>query len=117
MVLSPLPDSTRVPSGENATERTQRECPLKVRMSAPVVASQSLIVLSLLLERTRVPSADHATELMIEPVCASIGTISILGRSWAPAPGATENIARAAKPIAGPSRPNRMSRMPAPPIK
>ena len=32
-VLSPLPDSTRAPSGENATEVTAPECPSKVRSS------------------------------------------------------------------------------------
>ncbi len=45
-VLSQLPDSTRVPSGENATELTASECPSKVRIRAPVAASHSFSVLS-----------------------------------------------------------------------
>ena len=45
-VLSQLPESTRVPSGENATEVTDPEWPSKVRISWPVAASHSLSVLS-----------------------------------------------------------------------
>ena len=61
-VLSTLPDSTRAPSGENATEATQSECPSKVRMSSPVAASQSFNVLSPLPESTCFPSGENATE-------------------------------------------------------
>src|SRR5215468_7077135 len=45
-VLSQLPDSTRLPSGENVTDHTKSEWPSKVRISWPVAASHSLRVLS-----------------------------------------------------------------------
>jgi hypothetical protein len=40
------PDTTSLPSGEKATDLTQSEWPLSVCSAAPVVASQSLTVLS-----------------------------------------------------------------------
>src|SRR5215470_6846322 len=67
-VLSLLPDSTRVPSGENATELTQAECPSKVRINCPLAASQSLSVLSQLPERRRAPSVEKVTA-SITPAC------------------------------------------------
>ena len=69
-VLSQLPDSTRAPSAENATEVTTSECPSKVRMRAPVAASHSFSVLSELPDSTRAPSAENATELT-PPECPS----------------------------------------------
>jgi hypothetical protein len=52
----------RLPSGENATFQTTRECPSKVRGSAPLAASHSLTVLSPLPETIRPPSGENATE-------------------------------------------------------
>src|SRR5579859_1140742 len=66
IVLSPLPDSTRPPSGENATERIVSECPSKVRTSCPVATSHSVIVL-LLVVITRAPSGESATSATCPP--------------------------------------------------
>ena len=52
-----------VPSGENATELTQPECPSIGADDAPVPVSHSLSVSSQLPESTRVPSGENATEL------------------------------------------------------
>ena len=76
-VLSSLPDSTRAPSGENATEVTRWACPSKVRSSHPVAASQSLRVLSSLPDSTRAPSGEKATEVT-RLECGIRGTISVL---------------------------------------
>src|SRR5262249_26464360 len=56
------PDSRRVPSGENATDRTAAVWPLRVRMSAPELASHSLSVWSQPPDSTRLPSGERATE-------------------------------------------------------
>src|SRR5215475_6541291 len=81
MVLSQLPDSTRVPSTENATEKTRSECPSKLRISAPVAASHSLMVLSQLPDSARAPSAENAADMTT--LGPSLGTISIFARSCA----------------------------------
>ena len=62
IVLSPLPDAMRAPSGENATDITASEWPSKVRSRRPLAASQSLIVLSSLPDAMRAPSGENATE-------------------------------------------------------
>lgn len=74
---SPAPESTRAPSGENATEPMEFLSP-KVRSSAPVAASHSFMVPSSLPESTRVPSVERANDL-IAPECGIWGTISIFG--------------------------------------
>ena len=43
-VLSPLPDSAVLPSGANATDQTGSVCPVKVRVTAPVLKFQSFTV-------------------------------------------------------------------------
>jgi hypothetical protein len=60
-VLSALPDSMVRPSGENATELIDPECPSKVLISFPVVTSQSLSVLSSLPETTVRLFGENAT--------------------------------------------------------
>jgi hypothetical protein len=60
-VLSMLPDSAVRPSGENATERTELSCPVKVRC-APVATCDSFNVVSELPESTVRPSGENATE-------------------------------------------------------
>ena len=102
-VLSSLPDSTRVPSGENATEVTQSECPSKVRTRAPVAASHSFSVLSELPDSTRVPSGENATEMTASecpskvrtraPVAAShsFSVLSLAARQHAGAIGRERN--------------------------
>src|SRR5215471_12169615 len=69
-VLSQLPDSSRLPSGENETDHTKSECPSKVRISWPVAASHILRVLSPLPDRTRVPSRENTAD-QTEPECPS----------------------------------------------
>ncbi len=54
-MVIPLVESRRVPSGENATDVTGWECPVKACTSPPVAISHSLNVLSPLPESTRVP--------------------------------------------------------------
>src|SRR5215468_8830896 len=61
-VLSLPPDSAVRPSGENATEKTASECPVKVRSSLPVATSHSLSVLSQLPDSAVRPSGANATE-------------------------------------------------------
>jgi hypothetical protein len=68
-VLSSLAESRRVPSGENATERTPTVCPSKLRISWPLAVSQSLILslvssnMTFALPETRhVPSGEKATD-------------------------------------------------------
>src|SRR5262245_32704896 len=109
-VLSQLPERARVPSGENATDLTSLECPLKVRRSRPVATSQSFSVLSQLPERTRVPSGENATD-STHPVCAIFGTISILRRSWALVGCTPAQIATRSRPRTrlGRRRPSSMS--------
>src|SRR5436190_2128028 len=67
-VLSRLPDSAMRPSGENLTETTMSECPMKVRSSLPVATSHSLSVLSWLPDSAMRPSGENATELTM-PEC------------------------------------------------
>src|SRR3954451_590263 len=61
-LISPLPDSAVRPSGENATETTVFECPVKVRSSLPVASSQSLSVWSQLPDSAVRPSGEKATD-------------------------------------------------------
>ena len=63
-VWSPLPDSAVRPSGENATELTDFECPVKVRSSWPVATSHSLSVLSSLPDSAVRPSDAKVSELI-----------------------------------------------------
>ena len=65
-VWSSLPESTRAPLGEKATEWTPPACPVKVRMSWPPAASHSLRLRSSLPESTRVPSGENAPGPPIE---------------------------------------------------
>src|SRR5436190_2893050 len=62
MVVSSLAEMARVPSRENATERTSAKCPSKVRSNSPVAASQSFTVLSWLPDKTFAPSDENATD-------------------------------------------------------
>ena len=59
-VMSPLPESARVPSTERATLVTYAVWPLRVRMILPVLRSHSLTVLSQLPERARHPACGRA---------------------------------------------------------
>ena len=61
-VSSSDPLATHRPSGENATEFTQPECPDSVRTTSPVAASHSLTVLSLDPLATHRPSGEKATD-------------------------------------------------------
>ena len=58
-VLSAPPESRCLPSGEDATDWTEPEYPLKVRISRPLAASQSLSALPP--DNRRVPSGENAT--------------------------------------------------------
>lgn len=60
IVVSSLPEARRCPSGEKAIELTQAVCLFRVRMSRPVAASQSLIILSSF-KTKRCPSGEKAT--------------------------------------------------------
>ena len=60
----------RVPSGEKAAELTKPVCPLRVSISCPVAASQTLAVWSKLAVTMRVPSGEKAAELTTS-VCLS----------------------------------------------
>ena len=68
MLPSQLPDTTVWPSGEKATLRTLLVCPLSVRISSPLLASQTFSVSSLLPETIRWPSGEKAT-LVTDVVC------------------------------------------------
>jgi hypothetical protein len=61
-VLSALPEAKYLPSGENATERTDSSCPRSVVTSFFDYMFQSLTVLSLLPEAKYLPSGENATE-------------------------------------------------------
>src|SRR5262249_12298758 len=61
-VLSWLPDTKYLPSGENATELTASLCALMVRRHLPFATFQSRKVLSTLPDRTSLPSGENATE-------------------------------------------------------
>ena len=52
----------RVPSGEKATEKTERVWPLNIFTIAPVEASHTRTDLSFEPETMRVPSGEKATE-------------------------------------------------------
>src|SRR5713226_7366003 len=54
-------DSAMRPSGEKATESTEPECPIKVRIGSPVGTFQSLSVLSALPDSAVRPSGENAT--------------------------------------------------------
>src|SRR5262249_48050413 len=56
IVLSQLPETSVLPSGENAKEATRSVCPVSVRSSLPVATSQNLIVLSRLPEASTLAS-------------------------------------------------------------
>ena len=60
--------TTRDPSGLNDAEVTRSVCPLSVRTSAPVFASQTFAVLSSLAVTTRDPSGLNDAE-QTGPVC------------------------------------------------
>ncbi|KAJ7847272.1 hypothetical protein B0H14DRAFT_3453921 [Mycena olivaceomarginata] len=60
-------DTTRVPSGENATDETKSLWPTILVTSAPVVASQIHTVLSSEPDTTRAPSGENATERLDNP--------------------------------------------------
>ena len=63
IVPSREPDTIRDPSGENATERTQLECPLSgLPMASPVSASQRRMVLSHEPDTIRDASGENWTE-------------------------------------------------------
>src|SRR5207248_148889 len=62
-VLSHEPDATSLPSGENATDVTQRKWPSSVCSGAPVTASQSLTVWSHEPDATSLPSGENATDV------------------------------------------------------
>jgi hypothetical protein len=59
---SALPVASRVPSGDQDTELTALGCPLRVRISRPPAASQTLAVPSALPVASRAPSGDQDTE-------------------------------------------------------
>ena len=64
IVLSPEPETTCLPSGENATEVTNPLCPSNgPETIIPVSASHNRIVLSSEHETTCLPSGENATEL------------------------------------------------------
>src|SRR5215471_14820183 len=76
-VLSLLPDSAVRPSGENATEKTQSECPVKLRTSLPVATSHSVRLLTSSLavlpkpaDSAVRPSCARATEMIRTPIAA-----------------------------------------------
>ena len=54
-VLSSLPEASMSPFGENETDVTEFECPMRVRSSCPLATSQSLTVRSLLAEAKMSP--------------------------------------------------------------
>jgi hypothetical protein len=63
MVLSPDPEIILDPSGENATEKTEKLWPRRGEStSAPVIASQTRTVLSYDPEMILDPSGENATE-------------------------------------------------------
>jgi len=63
IVLSLEPETMRVPSGENATDETQPECPCRgLPMAVPDAASHNRIVLSPEPETMCVPSGENATD-------------------------------------------------------
>ena len=55
-------ETTRVPSLENETDRTQPKFPSSLRSTSPVVAFQIRTLLSPEPDTTRVPSFENATE-------------------------------------------------------
>ena len=63
-VRSELAEASRLPSGLNATLQTSSVCPLRVRNSCPVAASQIFTVWSKLPEASRLLSGLNATLLM-----------------------------------------------------
>src|SRR5205823_6299270 len=67
IVLSPLPDTMRLPSAENATLLIPTVCPLRVSVSCPECASHTFTVWSQLPEAMRLPSGENAT-LLTKPV-------------------------------------------------
>ena len=58
---SPPPETSRLPSGWNATERTGTVCPRYAASSLPVSASHTRTVVSAPPVTSRLPSADQAT--------------------------------------------------------
>jgi hypothetical protein len=67
-VLSFEPESSCLPSGENAHALTSRLWPVSEAKHAPLVASHSFNVLSFEPERNRFPSAENA-HAMTAPTC------------------------------------------------
>jgi hypothetical protein len=61
IVPSADPDASILPSGENATLRTELVCPLSVRSSRPLAVSHNLMVLSPDPEASVLPSGENAT--------------------------------------------------------
>jgi transposase len=83
-VLSLLPVTTRNPSGLNDAEVTPRMCPLSVRTSAPLRASQTFAVLSQLAVTTRSFAPDEVFDSWVPvgeaPCLRSEDILGQLGR-------------------------------------
>src|SRR5437879_3525743 len=60
MVLSKEPEANTLPSGDQAMQRIDSECPVRVCIDCPVCMSQRRIVLSLEPEASTLPSGDQA---------------------------------------------------------
>ena len=76
-LLSQLPLTRRVPSGEKATDATLSPCPSYLEISLPEVASHTRTLLSPLPLTRRVPSGEKATDYT-RPECPSSFEISKL---------------------------------------
>jgi hypothetical protein len=61
MVLSPLPDASKRPSGENDTLKTVFVCPVRVRTNEPSETRHNLMVPSLLPDASKLPSGENDT--------------------------------------------------------
>ena len=66
--------TTRDPSGLNDAEETRSVCPLSVRTSAPLLASQTFAVLSQLAVTTRDPSGLNDAESTLAVCPLSVRT-------------------------------------------
>ena len=61
MVPSPLPDASKLPSGENDTLQTTPVCPVSVRTNAPSETRHNLMVISQLPDASKLPSGENDT--------------------------------------------------------
>src|ERR1700675_163123 len=78
IVMSYEPETTRLPSGENATDVTSAVCPSNgPEMISPVSTSQMQIVMSSEPETTCLPSGENATDVT-HSVC-STKTVKMAG--------------------------------------